>query len=350
LGRVVRNAIADHAAMLLVRGTTAEAWVRRAAMLHGCPTVEIDPVDSNQRDSLLVDLSDRLYVLRARRQGLISKLVRRRLQCSTAERDCGRVWVTVGADDDDGGADLVRWGAVGWYTLGSHLGHQTRIAAEVTGADQPTKKLPQHCCRGDGPIAEHEYLIHCTRGRDGPWPGQSIDRWRDELLLGRSHQIHFGPGDVLARIVRQRLLVPRPLRSGSEPVVCLSEVPLRELLGRRTFRPHLGRWDYEPYGIGVRRNRIEQMGGMPVVYHSSTSSESNGKVASWRLQPSGKTYDWTAEREWRVCGPLDLGNFARDDLFVFAGDQQTVDHIQQISPWPVLLVQTERCDHNASPR
>jgi hypothetical protein len=128
-----------------------------------------------------------------------------------------------------------------------------------------------------------------------------------------------------------------PLRSDGPPVVCLADVPLDELLSRRTFRAHQGRWDYEPFGVGIRRCAVERLGGMPVVYGDSPGTAGLAKEQKWLFQACGKTYDWRDEREWRVLGSVDFAKLSQDELFVFAGDTDSANELADFAPWPVIV-------------
>jgi len=138
-------------------------------------------------------------------------------------------------------------------------------------------------------------------------------------------------------MIRRRLVRGSALRRCSGPVVCLAAVGLKQFLARRTFRPHRSRWDYEPYGLAIRREAVERLGGQPVVYAESLSAAALPTSQRWRFQAIGKTYDWREEQEWRIAGSLDLSQFAADELVVFVGDLAAAEIVAPLSPWPVIL-------------
>ena len=77
------------------------------------------------------------------------------------------------------------------------------------------------------PLAD--YLTHCTRGADGPWPDQDRAEYLDSLILGRPDAAHSALA-ALTRIVQQRRLLAtgRAIRGGT-PVVCFTAVGIAEL-------------------------------------------------------------------------------------------------------------------------
>ena len=186
---------------------------------------------------------------------------------------------------------------------------------------------------------EGEWLVHCTRGTDAAWPGVTPRQYLDSMLLGDGEA---GGGDALqtlSRIVRSgRLLARAGASSRAHAVVCFSAVPLRELLCRRCYRPHLHRWDYEPYGVAIRCRAAAAAGVKPVIYGDPTDRATIPPDDRYRFQPRGATYDWTAEREWRSPGDIDLGRFAADDVRVFVPNAEDAVAVGRLSRWPVTVV------------
>lgn len=348
LRRVIERTIADDAALTIVEGTAAEPWVSRAAQLYGAATVRICVDDPAERDRALVQLADHVYALHVRRGGRIEELLAERIRDDPAS-----VRVAIGSDPRDAGANLLAAGAVGWWLAGDSAGDgpgDQRFPDRDVVSDGYRSSLPTSEPRfsaatspspgdGESPLGTGAWLIHCTRGRSGRWPWQSEQQWRDEVLLGGDEGGYLGPAEVLQRIVRDRVLRGCALVTSAGPVVCFSAVPLAELLSRRIFRSHLGRWDYEPYGIAIRRDVVQRLGGMPVVYAESWDSSGLTDDQRWRFQACGTTFDWRREEEWRVPGSVDLRRIAADEALLFVGDRLTGLRLAAISPWPVSLVE-----------
>ncbi|XZE52454.1 hypothetical protein SH139x_004147 [Planctomycetaceae bacterium SH139] len=356
LERVAWLAARRGAALLVADGTAAAEWVREAACLYQVPTVELVLADPARRDEAIVQLSDSLFALRVRRGGTVSRCLQRRLLT-----DPEHVWVVVGETLDDGAKQLIEHGAIRWQT-------RTPPSADATARDVPASSHElladryQSAAERYLPTAENnqssggelrqvaklwsppagleqgDWLVHCTRARSGPLPGQTRERWRREVLLRGTTGRAWPAAEVLAEIIRRRTVRGAAVRRCSGPVVCLAAVGLRQLLARRTFRPHRSRWDYEPYGLAISREALQRIGGQPVVYAESLASATLPKNQRWRFQPIGKTYDWRAEQEWRVPGSLDLSQFAAHELVVFAGDLVAAEIVAPLSPWPVILM------------
>jgi hypothetical protein len=248
--------------------------------------------------------------------------------------------------------ELIDAGAVGYCCHWDEVDDkQTKIRDPINRSDKPaTSKLSASCTGAAQQLLNHsdDWLIHCTRGRQAAWPGQSDDQFFDWLLLSAPQVADLSPLATLQRIVSQQHLIGsgRTTRSG-RPVVCFSDKPLLDVVGQRVFRSHLGRWDAEPFGIAIRKAAAQRMGAQPVIYFDPKKRSSEPPVLSisvnndqsWRLQPVGKTYDWTAEREWRLPTAMDLRQLAGDEAVVFvARDNQCGQIID--SKWPIISVES----------
>jgi hypothetical protein len=124
------------------------------------------------------------------------------------------------------------------------------------------------------------------------------------------------------------------------PVVCFSALSLQELLQRRCFRPQLGRWDYEPYGIAIRLSTAKQIGIQAVIYGDPRERSLLSREDQYRFHPLGKTYDWREEREWRSSKSVDLAELDPSDIRVFAEDSREARRRLQDCRWPVTFVTT----------
>lgn len=343
LHRVIHAAVRDSAALLTISGTAAAPWIERAAELYRCPLVHLDPpivasangsgTPSLTSDDWIAELCDQLFVLRARKGGRIESLIAKKLDaCADMIR------VAIWTDVDDAGIKLLSKGAIGWYLYG-----EPKSDAKPSGVQQCVEtdfeKLEQ-----SGP-----WLLHCTRGRSGPLPGQGTQQWLDEVLLGGTGGADLSVADVLGLIVGQRWLRGNEISGESGPVVCLSALSIIEAVQRRTFRPHKGRWDFEPFGVGLRTSRVIEIGGAPVVYGDQKVKMGLDEANRWRFQASGKTYDWKSEREWRIRGGIDLSRFSSEDLFIFVPENHHAIHDLSQSPWPIYPIPNAIISHKSKP-
>ena len=190
-----------------------------------------------------------------------------------------------------------------------------------------------------------EFLTHWTRRPHGPWPDQSEEAYLDELLQQPS-KANRSPLAALQRIVKQqRIIATSATLRGQRPGVCFTAVPLLDLPRLRTFRSHRGRWDFELYGICVRRSWLEQRGSQPVrygdqhVWDALPESERPffQRAASYSKRTK-RIMAWQAEQEWRHLGDVDLSELPSTHGLIFVPSDAEAYQMAAISRWPVTVL------------
>lgn len=326
-------------------------------------------------DELLAGLARQVRVLHVVEGSRTERAVRKRLQAGPPS---GSTWVradrsSTGPDSASGAlfdAGAVPW-LLGWQPFSRVRTRSLAGNRQETGSGPGSLRIParRECEMGPDPGG---FRIELTGAPDAPRP-QLPDDWRipDRWLLhwtrasgrmtrhGRKEwELRLWLGD-LAENISERL---KPLVSiigggvlrassrlnrESAPVVSLTAVPLAEFRSRRVFRPHLQRYDFELAGIGIRKERLLELGARPVVYgddeawrqmaaHDRLWFHPRGKVAPGPAGSRGLGR-WEAEREWRLPGDLNLFRFGPADLVVFVPDQEALSLVETFSRWPVVI-------------
>ncbi|MGB6044598.1 MAG: hypothetical protein WBF93_15675 [Pirellulales bacterium] len=294
------------------------------------------------RDRALAAMSDRLLIFHLRRRGNWHRLLSQRLDShlfppASVHVAMGRELVSARC-----AAQLLDAGAVGWVVpqalnvdVAPAMARPVIVSRETPHGQPAIIELPA----GD----PWEYLTHCTRRCNGAWPDQTEDEYLEQLIL----QDEESDRSALAALLR--IIKTRTLRGSSEgirgksAVVCFTAVPLDELQRMRTFRAHRARWDFEPYGICIRQDWLEQRDAQPVHYGNQKLWESLPENERPFFQVSHSTggrqvIDWTAEREWRHAGNVALDQLPDDAAFVFVSSEDDAERVAAISPWPVAVV------------
>jgi hypothetical protein len=238
--------------------------------------------------------------------------------------------------------ELLAAGGVGWFVFSAAGEHRPSGPAPWTGAGlaarPPAPIVPCPPAEGWG------YLTHCTRRRPGPWPGESEAQYLDDLILDRTGADHSALA-ALWRIVHSgRLIASSEFVRGETPVVSFTAVPLGQIHTLRAFRSHLARWDFEPYGICIRRDWLQRRGACPVQYGDESLWEVLPDAARPFFQKcvshtaSGKQIDWTAEREWRQVGDVELSEIPADAALLFVPSETAARQLAAASPWPIVVL------------
>ena len=188
-----------------------------------------------------------------------------------------------------------------------------------------------------------EFLSHTTRACPGPWPDENVATYIDSLVEANVNSDHSSLG-ALRRILRQRQLIAshRTIRDQFD-VVSFTACPLHQLPTLHQYRRHRVRWDFEPYGICIRREWLMQRGARPVVYGDDTVWQALPDAdRPYFQQGLGKSdIDWSIEREWRHLGNVDLNQLTADDVLIFVPHFAAAKSVASITSWPITLWPSE---------
>jgi len=234
---------------------------------------------------------------------------------------------------------LMQAGAVGW-----HLTPDGSMPSGPTFGVCPPSDPPQ----SDRRVEPYRggcgsFLAHHTR---------AIARQRPEEVEGdywwRWLTQPPGPGgaglpsawDTLLRIVcQQRVRGSGRLIPGQTPMVCFSGRCPAETAAQRTFRPHLRRWDYEPYGVAIDRRWLTDRGARPVEYLEVGEPDSRFQQPRYSRGAPETRIDWSLEQEFRWEGDLDLRRIPTEALFYFVRTATEARHLAQFTPCRVCYLE-----------
>jgi len=182
-----------------------------------------------------------------------------------------------------------------------------------------------------------DFLTHWTRAATGPWPDETRAEFYASFEQG---MIGYPRGafHTLRRILRERRIrASKQLVRGDEAVVSLTACPPWELAKLVKWRPSLFRWTFEPYGIALKRMKLESLGARSVVYGNDDDYHSLKEQDKPFFQSCGHgKNDWRIEKEWRHLGDLDLSHFGPHDATVFVLTEEEAAILQKDSLFPVV--------------
>lgn len=359
IANAIRNyvlAIKDHHWVLTANKTTLHEPLTRGCQLFQIPRIDLQPFpkrisaswlkhslrscqphsipiwfdpDATSGDELLFSLCDELRVLSIRPKGQIERLV---------DHFCARaagpqIWSLVDGKVPGAAKKTPNRSQriISWHLLPPQTGPLTEgLFNQRAGVQPAIKQL------GDW---QFEFLSHWTRSPPRRWPDQNQMSQFDPLFFSGTQS--FSPLATLLRILTTRKLLSNgDLVSQKQRVICFTEVPLRDFPSRRIYRSHLSRWDFEPWGISIRKSTLTRLKARPVTYHSK-----NPKIPAsphYDRAVLRHSADWKMEREWRVMGDIDLNRIGRQDAVIFVPDVAAAKTLAPYSQWPFVIVDLAR--------
>lgn len=302
-------------------------------------------------DWLAIHLAQRVHVLSVRAGGQIEQAVQSRLRLQDSLTLDVRLLDAPHLTDPVLAASLYQSGAVLWRGNSAE-----RMQNKGTLAIRPARPKSTQAAKITAPprfIVRESFLFHWTRTlplnrrrESDPALVKLLQRPanfgdQDKPVASAPTSID-GPLRTLFEIVSStRILASGRWTADRSPVVSLTAQPLERWPELRRYRPHLGRWDFEFFGVALSRGRVLELGGRSVIYgdHQTRRKLAPADLPwfqqSWTRQ-AGSAIDWTVEQEWRVRGDIDLRQFGPEEAYLFVSNQEAADRISPFSRWPVI--------------
>ncbi len=295
-------------------------------------------------DRLMFAAADRLHVLSCRKCGNLAGLLK--VHCQDQDRH--HIPVLIASDEQGRIPESIRglpdrW--VPWlvrpFSKDIVNSSDDSPAVHTAAPGGTTSLLKQTTNRASSPLSQpSDWLLHWTRPSPGPWPGESRTEFLDSLILGCETKDRSALAALLKIISDGVLRASREGIRGGHAVVSFTQVPLNGFRARRVFRKHRQRFDFEPWGLAIRRSALVAAGGRPVVY---------GYEADWTKLPSaehpffqkatsGGSTDNLAEQEWRVASDLNLRSLPPESVGVFTDTAEAAALIRRHCVWDVFVV------------
>lgn len=346
--KLAMNLDAESDVLMTAKGIACDSMIRRIGALFRIPVIELrlalldarklsrelatpDGCDKNDVlvfdfenrgiDFALTNFADHMTALSVRKGGNLDAAIKQRLKRGMPTR----VLVDPALTKKKLTEQLLADGATGWVLLGAE------------GEDGQDENLDADFLTS---FDASEFLLHWTRRRTGPWPEQSDDEFLDDLIFRSSRKDHREVASLKRILATQSILAGNDLTRDPRPVVCFSDVTFEMLKELRTFRPHLSRWDFEPFGIAIRKSWLTDRGAAAVEYGDEATWESlpSQSRAFFQLnEPDGKV-DWSVENEWRIVGDVDLRKVPVDAAVVFVRSVEDANEVAAFCRWPIVVL------------
>ncbi|MBD3166631.1 hypothetical protein GF324_08530 [bacterium] len=187
---------------------------------------------------------------------------------------------------------------------------------------------------------EWDHVVHWTRANAGPWPGETPASFYEALARSRGAYPRDAEATLARILTEQRIRATgwrMPLGRAMTSFSALHPADMMPLMVRQR---RFVRMSYEPYGIAIRREVLETIGGQPVRYGPPAEQKTLPAVERLFFQ-SGKPggYDWSVEQEWRVKGEVPLDALNPEEALVLV---PTLECAKRIREWTSLPVRSLR--------
>lgn len=183
------------------------------------------------------------------------------------------------------------------------------------------------------------WLIHWTRACHRPWPGESESDYYTDLVESGDEYCRSA-GATLRRILSERLIRASSWKIGvGRPMVAFTELTPTESLRLMRWRPRWSRWSFEPYGIAITKEVAAGLGVRPVRYVPDCEWKTLSIDEKPLAHREGKADGfWTAEREWRCAGNVNLSLVPTSDLRVIVRSRREAAELFNSSPAQILPI------------
>jgi hypothetical protein len=173
----------------------------------------------------------------------------------------------------------------------------------------------------------NEYITHWTRACNGPWPGERPADYYAELI--RSERYPRMAMDTLGRIVTTRRIMGSSRHMpGETATVSFSSLAPMEVPPLMRWRARYRQMSFEPYGIGIRREKAAQTGLQPVEYFDRKHLHENSPAPPWLRQSIGVRSDWRAENEYRCLRDFEFSGIPDEDLVLFCHTREEAAQLE----------------------
>ena len=201
-----------------------------------------------------------------------------------------------------------------------------------------------------GEAGEWDYLTHWTRTAIEPWPGESKAEFYRSFTERSSGYSHDG-FNTLNKILRDMTIFGSDkLIRGGNKAVSLTRLPVWQIAGQIQWRGALHRWTFEPYGIAVKKSKLESLGARKVLYgHGYQYRFCSEADRSFFQSYDTDGYDWRSEREWRITGDLDLRKLGPEDAVIIVRTLAEAEELGEGSPFPVKYWDEFGVENNEEP-
>ncbi len=182
-------------------------------------------------------------------------------------------------------------------------------------------------------LPDRDFITHWTRTRHGPWPDESKTGFYNKLINSGS----LYPNNAfnsLKNMIIKKIIKGSSFRIRSKiRCVGFSDLDPHKMLAQMRWLPKRVNWNFEPYGVAIRKSAADKIGIKPVNYGNDIDyKDLQSKDKPYFQHVGAKEVDWSIEKEWRKIGDVDLSAINNDDLAYLVWREKEANLLRQITP------------------
>jgi len=171
-----------------------------------------------------------------------------------------------------------------------------------------------------------KYIIHWTRGSNGPWPTERLTDYYEAVLNSATY-----PRDAFSTL--KNILYSKVIKASSrhmpdkEKIVAFTGCIPLEFVKNMRWRSRYTEMSFEPYGIAIEMKAAIDAGVRKVVYVNSRKDKNQNE--NWLIQSYGEKGFWVEEDEYRFKGDFYLKDFCRDQMVVICRNKEECEIVEK---------------------
>jgi hypothetical protein len=105
------------------------------------------------------------------------------------------------------------------------------------------------------------------------------------------------------------------------------------------WSPKAANYNFEPYGIGISKDKALELGIRPAIYGSAENYEKMAESDRPYFQNRGeKNVDWSYEKEWRHLGDLNLAKLSPGQLICVVWNSEEEEILRNMASVEVIPI------------
>lgn len=177
-----------------------------------------------------------------------------------------------------------------------------------------------------------DHIIHWTRSHHGSWPGESKYDYYRRLANSGSEYPHNAFNTLKNMMIKKKIYASSEKIRKSIGSVGFSDLEPLSMLKWMRWLPKRVNWNFEPYGIAVKKEIAGQLGIRQVIYGNEDTYEQLPENLKPYFQSRGSAaVDWSEENEWRKIGDLDLNDIDEKDLACIVWNRSEASELSNIT-------------------